>query len=179
MKLYLVRHGVAYDHGDPAYPNDDDRPLTPKGRKQFRRAAAGLLELVDPPAVIITSPLPRAAETAAILQELAGSRSYTVTSDGLRPGGSFDQALADCSTQIGAAATESGENSAVERGVALVGHAPSLGLLGAWLILGDAAAFALELDKGGIACIAFDGLPEPGCGELEWLATSRMLRNMS
>lgn len=179
MKLYLVRHGVAYDHGDPAYPNDDDRPLTPKGRKQFRKGAAGLLDLVEPPGAILTSPLPRAAQTAAILQELAGGESYTVTSDGLRPGGAFEQVLADCSAQIGACARESGENPALERGLALVGHAPSLGLLAAWLIQGDAASWALSMDKGGAACVEFDGPPEPGSGELIWLATARMLRRMA
>ena len=60
MRLYLVRHAVAYEHGDPNFANDDDRPLTPKGRKQFAKAAEGLFELIDPPAAILTSPLPRA-----------------------------------------------------------------------------------------------------------------------
>src|SRR5438128_1243775 len=72
MNLYLVRHAVAVEHGDPAYPNDDDRPLTEKGRRQFRKAAAGFLELVDPPALILTSPLPRAMQTAELLEAAAG-----------------------------------------------------------------------------------------------------------
>src|SRR5205807_5014428 len=72
MDLYLVRHAVAFEHGDPAYPDDDERPLTEKGRRQCRKAAAGFLELVDAPALILTSPLPRATQTAELLQAEAG-----------------------------------------------------------------------------------------------------------
>lgn len=180
MKLYLVRHGVAYDHGDPAFPNDDDRPLTPEGRKRFRKAAAGLLELVDPPAVILTSPLPRASQTAEILQQACGDPTRIASCDAMRPGGSFEQVLADCAAQAGAdaATTDGGGNPVLERGIAVVGHAPSIGLLAAWLINGDSASFALELDKGGTACISFDGLPDAGFGSLEWLVTQRILRKL-
>ena len=33
----IVRHAYAGQHGDPRYPDDDLRPLTTKGRKQFRQ----------------------------------------------------------------------------------------------------------------------------------------------
>ncbi|MBE9013589.1 phosphohistidine phosphatase SixA, partial [Pseudanabaenaceae cyanobacterium LEGE 13415] len=32
MKLYLIRHGLAGQHGD--YSNDDDRPLTSEGKRK-------------------------------------------------------------------------------------------------------------------------------------------------
>ncbi|MHB8575349.1 MAG: SixA phosphatase family protein [Dehalococcoidia bacterium] len=179
MKLYLVRHAVAYEHGDPNFPNDDDRTLTPEGRKRFRKAAAGLMELVDPPAVILTSPLPRASQTAAILQEAYGAVSRTALCDAMRPGGSFDDVLADCAAQVGEGATAGGGNAVLDRGIALVGHAPSIGLFAAWLLNGDSASFALELEKGGVACVDFDGLPEAGFGSLEWLATPRILRKLA
>lgn len=171
MKLYLVRHGVAYEHGDPKFPNDDDRTLTPKGIRRFRTAAAGLLEVVDAPAVLLTSPLPRAAQTAAILQAEAGAETRTAGCDALRPGGAFDRVLAACAAEAG--------DGADERGIALVGHNPSLGLLAAWLLQGDDARFALPLKKGGVACIAFDGLPAPGAGDLEWVLTPGILRRLA
>lgn len=172
MKLYLVRHGIAYEHGDPKFPNDDDRTLTPNGIRRFRQAAAGLLEIVAPPAVLLTSPLPRATETAAILQEAAGPDTHTVRCDPLRPGGAFDRVLADCIAQLDAAAAR-------ERGIALVGHNPSLGLLAAWLLQGDDARFALPLKKGGVGCISFDGAPSPGAGDLTWVLTPGILRRLA
>lgn len=178
MNLYLVRHGVAYEHGDPAYPNDDDRPLTPEGRKKFRRAAAGLLELIDPPAYILTSPLPRAVQTAAILQQACGAATRTVPCDGLRPGGSFDRVLMDIQAQIESGGEDHDANPVIKRGLALAGHEPSLGLLGAWLLSGDHAGFALPLRKGGSACFNFDGMPAAGRGQLEWLITPRIMRSL-
>ncbi len=178
MNLFLVRHGVAYEHGDPAYPNDEDRPLTPEGRKKFRRAAAALLELIEPPAIILTSPLPRAAQTAAILQQACGTVTRTLQCNGLRPGGSFDLVSADIQAQIEAAGESQAPNPVSKRGLALVGHEPSLGLLGAWLLSGDHAGFALPLRKGGAACFNFDGQPAAGRGQLEWLMSSRIMRSL-
>jgi phosphohistidine phosphatase len=179
MKLYLVRHGVAYEHGDPAFPKDDDRTLTPDGRKKFRKAAVGLLEMIDPPAVILTSPLPRTAQTAEILQEVAGNGTRLAVSDGMRPRGSFDRVLNDCMVQINGAGPLGDENEIQRRGIALVGHAPTIGLLGAWLLNSDSARFSLELRKGGVACIDFEGIPEAGRGNLEWMLTQGMLRKMA
>ncbi len=178
MYLYLLRHGIAYDHGDPAYPIDDDRPLTPEGRKKFRRAAAGLLELIDPPAIILTSPLPRAAQTAEILQQACGSATRTIVAQSLRPGGSRDDVLQECRSQIAAATGEGAQNPVLRRGIALVGHEPSLGLLAAWLLNGDEAGSSLPLRKGGGACFLFEDELQAGHGQLEWLLTPRIMRSL-
>ncbi len=184
MKLYLVRHAVAYEHGDPNFPNDDERPLTPKGRKQFEKAAAGLLDLIDPPAAILTSPLPRAAQTAAILCTAAGhGESEIVVCEALRPGGQFEQVLHDCLARLygaGSGGEDEGEgqNAVAERGLVLVGHRPGIGLLAAWLLGGEEAGYALPFDKGGTACISFDGPPAAGAGELDWLLTPKIMRRL-
>ncbi len=64
MKLYFLRHGRA------DWPNwkgpDDDRPLTKAGRKEVRAVARFLVRLKVRPELILTSPLPRAAQTAEI-----------------------------------------------------------------------------------------------------------------
>ena len=44
MLLYIVRHAFAGQHGDPSYPDDSLRPLTKKGRKQFRRVVKKLCQ---------------------------------------------------------------------------------------------------------------------------------------
>lgn len=64
MRLYLLRHGQA-DWPDWDKP-DDERPLTKRGRKQMRRVAKMLCKLNVSPDVILTSPLPRAEQTARI-----------------------------------------------------------------------------------------------------------------
>lgn len=63
MKLYLFRHGKA------DWPNwdkpDDERPLTQDGKDQVA-AVAKLLARLEIEPVIVTSPLPRASQTAEI-----------------------------------------------------------------------------------------------------------------
>ena len=63
MKLYLLRHGKA------DWPNwdrpDDERPLTEEGKKEVA-AVAKLLSRLEITPVILTSPLPRASQTAEI-----------------------------------------------------------------------------------------------------------------
>jgi phosphohistidine phosphatase len=63
MKLYLLRHGKA------DWPNwdkpDDARPLTQDGKDQVAAVAKRLARLDISPA-IVTSPLPRASQTAEI-----------------------------------------------------------------------------------------------------------------
>lgn len=63
MKLYFLRHGKA------DWPNwnksDDERPLTEEGKDQVA-AVAKLLARLEIAPVILTSPLPRASQTADI-----------------------------------------------------------------------------------------------------------------
>ncbi|HEV3393411.1 MAG TPA: phosphohistidine phosphatase SixA [Chthoniobacterales bacterium] len=67
MELYFLRHGEA------DWPNwkkpDDERPLTKRGKKEMREVATFLKRLKARPEVIVTSPLPRAAQTAEIAAE--------------------------------------------------------------------------------------------------------------
>jgi phosphohistidine phosphatase len=62
MRLYFLRHGEA------DWPNwdrpDDERPLTERGKKEMRKVAKFLRELDIPLDDILSSPLPRARQTA-------------------------------------------------------------------------------------------------------------------
>ena len=71
MKLYIVRHAIAVPRGTPGIP-DDDRALTEEGRTKMRVNALGLRALNFLPELILSSPLPRARETAEILLEAFG-----------------------------------------------------------------------------------------------------------
>jgi phosphohistidine phosphatase len=67
MRLFFLRHGPA-DWPDWKKP-DDERPLTKAGRKEVHEVGKFLAALKARPDVIVTSPLPRAAETADIAAE--------------------------------------------------------------------------------------------------------------
>src|SRR5881396_4104452 len=64
MELYFLRHGEA-DWPDWK-KSDDERPLTDFGKKEVRDVAKFLGRLKVRPDLIVTSPLPRAAQTAEI-----------------------------------------------------------------------------------------------------------------
>lgn len=87
MKLYFLRHGKAN------WPNwdgpDDDRPLTPAGKKEVHAVAQLLVRLKVAPDLILTSPLVRTRQTAAIAAEHLGVKCREEKS--LEPG--FDLAM--------------------------------------------------------------------------------------
>jgi phosphohistidine phosphatase len=67
MELYFLRHGEA-DWPDWKKP-DEERPLTKHGKKEMREVAAFLKQVKARPDLIVTSPLPRASQTAEIAAE--------------------------------------------------------------------------------------------------------------
>jgi phosphohistidine phosphatase len=67
MKLFFLRHGAA-DWPDWRKP-DEERPLTKAGRNEVRTVAKFLVKLKAFPSAILTSPLPRASQTADIAAE--------------------------------------------------------------------------------------------------------------
>ena len=87
MMLYVLRHGVAEEVGPEG--TDGSRRLTPGGRRKLRAAAAGMRAFGLTFDAILTSPLARAAETAAIVghePSLSGVVAFLLTGspDGLR-----------------------------------------------------------------------------------------------
>jgi len=67
MELYFLRHGEA--QWPDWKKSDDERPLTKRGKKEMHEVAAFLRRLKVQPDLILTSPLPRAAQTAEIAAE--------------------------------------------------------------------------------------------------------------
>jgi phosphohistidine phosphatase len=81
-RLYLMRHG---DAGDSASWKGDDfeRPLTDRGRARTLAMAEHLDAIGVAPRRVITSPLARAAQTAAIVAEVIGGVETLVQDDRL------------------------------------------------------------------------------------------------
>src|ERR1044072_3787814 len=71
MQVFLVRHAVAHERNRVRWPNDALRPLTPDGKRKFRKAARGLARWVPKSAALLSSPWVRAGEPAAIRAEVA------------------------------------------------------------------------------------------------------------
>jgi phosphohistidine phosphatase len=159
--LYLLRHGPAVESGTPGIA-DDDRPLTPKGRRRARRVAYGLDRLKLRLDAILTSPLPRARETAEITAEVLGLSGVLESSDRLRAGVSSESVRDWLGTR--------GESRLM-----LVGHDPWISDLVALLTVGRADAGVCALAKGGIAALTGRG---DGSYQLDWLARPRLLRKI-
>jgi phosphohistidine phosphatase len=67
MHVFLVRHAHA-EKGEP----DELRPLSERGRQEARALSKQLAGHEDPPAVVLTSPLLRARQTAEQIAQEAG-----------------------------------------------------------------------------------------------------------
>lgn len=163
-QLYVMRHGIAVARGDPNFPDDNKRPLTPEGKKKLRDIAKGLLRLGLCVDSVISSPLVRAAETAAIVAEILSPGIAVETSDYLRPGGSLQALLTSLGKQKD------------HRSVLVIGHEPDLSE-GAARLLGDARA-SFQFKKGGCCRIDFDKFPPRPPGKLVWWLTPRVMRKI-
>jgi phosphohistidine phosphatase len=139
--LYIVRHAYAGQHGDPRYPDDAQRPLTPEGTKQFRKAVKKLAERGFEPQLVATSPLVRCRQTAEIICDRVPSQPKLVELEWLAPGSDLSSLIEWTNAQPAGA-------------LAWVGHAPDVDRLAAALL--GAPPFSLVFRKGAIAALRFD-----------------------
>lgn len=159
MRLLIIRHAIAVPRGTPDIP-DDERPLTPRGVRRFRSAAAGLARMMKRPDALLTSPLPRARQTAELAARAWGKLKVTETP--ALAGGTFEELTAVL------------DKFPPEATVAIVGHEPDLSDLLARL-LGTTHAERLTFKKGGAALLEIPGALSGG-GVLLWYAPPRLMR---
>ncbi|HEX5458754.1 MAG TPA: phosphohistidine phosphatase SixA [Steroidobacteraceae bacterium] len=166
MELLILRHAIAFPRDPKRWPDDGERPLTMEGMKRARRAAAGLKRIAKQPDFVLTSPLVRARDTAAIFAQ-AAHWPHAAECAALCPGGPPEEVLeilrrrgtkADC--------------------IAIVGHQPHLGRLLALCLRGDARCEAFELKKSAVVCVQFEGPPRARQGALTGLFPPRALRKI-
>ena len=152
MQLYFLRHGEA------DWPNwkksDDERPLTDFGKKEVRDVAKFLARLKVRPDLVVTSPLPRAAQTAEIAADYLKAK--------LRK----DELLAP---GFGMSELPTILKRHRSKALMLVGHEPDFtnvisGLTGA----------SLKLSKAGVALVDVD--PESQEGRVLWLFPPKFAR---
>src|SRR5438046_6000259 len=152
MKLYFLRHGEA------DWPNwnksDDERPLTKRGKKEMREVAKFLDRLKARPDLIVTSPLPRAAQTAEIAADYLKAK--------LRR----DELLAPGFGMTNLRTVLKRHRAKV---LMLVGHEPDF-----TNIISELTGASLKLSKAGVALVDLD--PESEEGKLLWLFPPKFAR---
>jgi phosphohistidine phosphatase len=152
MDLYFLRHSEA------DWPNwkkpDDERPLTKDGKKEMRDVAKFLARVKPKPSLILTSPLPRAAQTAEIAAEYLKIKCREEKL--LAPG-------------FGKRELESVLKKYPNENLMLVGHEPDFS--GAIAALTGAS---VKLSKAGVALVDVD--PPSLKGRLLWLFPPKLTK---
>jgi phosphohistidine phosphatase len=166
MRLLLIRHAIAEERQDFARTGKDDRlrPLTDEGRKRMKQAARGLRTLVPDIDLLATSPLTRAAQTAAIVDSVYGGLDE-VEIEELSPETTPEEFLRWLRLQKADL-------------VAAVGHEPSISQILSWLLTGTDRRIHV-FRKGGACLLELPDEPAGGTATLLWALTPAQLRTLS
>ena len=159
MDIYFLRHASA---GEPKVTpsRDDERRLDKLGIEQSHNVGRALAAMDVSLDAILSSPLPRAAETAEIVAEEIGHKKKIIVEAALRPGGSYEQFVA--------ALSRYGSGDAIM----VVGHNPNLTEFLNKLLIGEDAPDAVELKKAAIARVE-----KTGSGAiLKWCLPPKVVR---
>jgi phosphohistidine phosphatase len=152
MQLYFLRHGEA-DWPDWNKP-DDERPLTDFGKKEVRQVAKFLDRLKVKPDLIVTSPLPRASQTAKIAAEQLKVKLRE--DESLEPG-------------FGLSELRTVFKRHRSKVLMLVGHEPDF-----TSVISKLTGASVKLSKAGVALLDID--PESEEGKLLWLFSPKFAR---
>lgn len=162
MFLYIARHAWAGDRGDPRWPDDSLRELTPEGIERYTKVVKALADRGFEPARIATSPYSRCRQTADIIARHVRCTPKIDELEALEPGSEIDPLVEWSRT-----------HAKNDNNICWVGHSPDVERLAAEII-GDGTA-RIRFAKGAIAAISFEADINQGAGELAWLATAKSL----
>lgn len=162
MDCLLIRHGIAVEP-EEWEGSEENRPLTEKGKKRVRQAAAGLAALNCKPTHLLSSPFVRAYDTARLLRAVVCPSLKVETRDELAVGFSPEQVV----TLLRSFPTESI--------VICVGHEPQLSEVAGILLCGKPTS-NLSFKKAGAALIRLAESAKPGQGALRWWLQPAHLR---
>lgn len=159
--VLVVRHAEAEEPLEAARAgrNEAERRLTRDGIKLMKKGARGLATLVDPPTLILSSPLTRAVETADILAETFPSAKRENHSR-IAPGFDPETLLRWLASR--------------RDGVVLVGHEPDLSEWIGYTVSGLSLSL-VRMKKGSICRLDIPATARPGEAEIVWLLTLKQL----
>ncbi len=152
MQLYFLRHGEA-DWPGWTKP-DDERPLTDFGKKEMRQVATFLNRLKVKPDLIVTSPLPRALQTAEVAAEQLKTKLRQ--DEALEPG-------------FGTSELRTVLRRHRSKVLMLVGHEPDFSS-----VISALTGASVKLSKAGVALVDIDLETEKG--RLLWLFPPKFAR---
>lgn len=161
MDLLIIRHGQAEPRSDDG--TDASRRLSEDGRKKLERGAKGLRKLLPELNALVSSPLVRAVETAAIVAEAYGGLAVEKTSL-LEP----DAEPKDLADWLAARS---------EATLAIVGHEPLLSHAATWFLSGLRTSL-LEFKPGAACLLHFPDEIGVGRAKLVFALTPWQLRRM-
>src|SRR5258708_861307 len=167
MNLYILRHGLAVEHGAPGYAKDSDRPLTPKGERKMWKIAEAIEAMKISFDLILSSPYVRTRQTAEIVAEAFNARQKLEFHDSLIPHGSSKK-LIDFLNGL----------KPEPESVCLVGHEPYLSELISLLVSGG-SNLSVTMKKGGLCKLTVESLKHGRCAALEWLLTPKQMGLMA
>lgn len=159
MNLYILRHASAGQRkSNPAV--DFKRPLDKEGKRQCIQLGRVLNAMDIQFDAVVSSPLKRALQTAALVGTESGYEKKIQLSQALTPDGTWKdfQGLVD--------------SLAVHDDVLLVGHNPNLPDFLNRLLSPHASGILLRLRKSAIAALDF----QRGGARLQWLIDPRVVR---
>jgi phosphohistidine phosphatase len=162
MKLYVLRHGDAADHGDPRY-KENERPLTPKGIQRTKQLAHVLREMEITFDSLLSSPLTRARETGEILARGLKLQDNLRFSEHLAPSGSMEELVHQINTI-----------RPMAKSVVVIGHEPYLSGFISLLCTGG-PGLPLVFKKGALCRLDIEVLSCGKCARLDWLLQPRVI----
>ncbi len=164
MDLFVLRHAEAGKRL-PVQGRDAERSLTAEGREELEDVARSISRLKVKPDRVVTSPLKRSSETAAVVAKALKVRERVELWDELKPEGSRQELYKRLS------------KLKPEAVVLCVGHEPYL-TLAINDLMGHQGPPRIVLRKCGLARLSIKSfVPKPE-GELRWLLTPRLLKRM-
>ncbi len=159
MEIYFLRHASAGEAKlNPT--KDDERPLDELGIEQSHNVGLLLAALRIKVDAVITSPLLRAAQTAAIVAEEIGHEEKVVNDDALGSGATYE-GFQDLLRRQGS-----------KKAIMVVGHNPSMTEFLNKLLFGENAPEAIELKKAMIAKVDKSGAR----AVLKWAMPPKVMR---
>jgi phosphohistidine phosphatase SixA len=171
MILYLARHAEAVPVGGSVPPDgkvirrDHDRPLSHKGERDARMMGSLLGHIDSSIALVLSSPLHRAKQTAQLMREGLPNAPAHRESKSLAPGFQAEDLLEEILALDG------------EGSVVAVGHQPDIGQCIASLAAHD-APLALDVVPCAIAKLSIRGPVSHPQVRLSWFLTPELVRHI-
>jgi phosphohistidine phosphatase len=165
MELFILRHGEAGQRSSQV--SDRIRPLTATGKVEIMETAKAFKIIGLKFDLVVTSPLKRAYDTAMIVSNIFDIGNRVQVWNELAPEGQRTEVYRKIS------------RLREEYAVLIVGHQPLLGeIVNDMIHKGKSSPCNLLLKKGGVVRLRLLSKSNIPRGELRWLLSPRILKNI-